>query len=176
MGNNSNREQGWCPGEGPREEAPVSLLLLGQATRIGHLALHTWQGCQLPPSTPNSDQTVLEFLGSTGPPSESSSFVLAQPCQNFHVLSPGSRPGCHQHCGGGAGTLAPRHSGPVRQKPRQVRSATALEASPSLETCFSNHYQLFRRRGDKTKHPPKTKTNNKNNHRLFFFFFFEMCS
>lgn len=44
---------------------------------FGDLALHTWWGCQPPPSVLQSDQTVLEFLGSTGPPSESSFSVLA---------------------------------------------------------------------------------------------------
>lgn len=56
---------------------------LARPQQLGHLALPTWWSCQLPPSAPNSDHTVLEFLGSTGPPSESGSSVLAKPCQHF---------------------------------------------------------------------------------------------
>lgn len=75
-----------------------------------------------------------------GPPQSPAPLSWLSPARTAHILSPGSRPGCHQHCGGRVGTLAPRHGGPVWGKQRQVRSTMALEASSSPETCFSNHY------------------------------------
>lgn len=71
-----------------------------------------------------------------GPPQSPAPLSWLSPAGTSHVLSPGSRPGCHQPRGGGAGTLAPRHSGPVWGKQRQVRSAMALEPALPWKHVF----------------------------------------
>lgn len=142
---------------------------------LGHLALHTWwaaNSCLLLPTLTRQFWNSSEALG---PPQSPAPLSWLSPARTSHVLSPGSRPGCRQHCGGGPGTLAPGHSGPWRERAEAGEVCSGPGGQSFPEHIFFTSTINYPEEGGKTKQNTPKKQTNKNNH-CFCFFFFLMCS